>query len=71
MARRDLCRERARTGGLATGCSQLKAGRDGRVDAGSQAAIRTVPGNRDGMALGQDFIIAGAAKKELPLGKTS
>jgi hypothetical protein len=35
---------------------QLKADRDGRVDARSQAVIRTVPGDRDGMALGQDFI---------------
>ena len=69
VACRDLRGQCAQTAGLAAGCAQLKAGRDGRIDARSQVSIGTVPGDRDGMALGQDFTIPGVAEEELPLGK--
>jgi hypothetical protein len=69
MAGRDLSGQRAHTGWLAAGCVELKAGRDGRVDARSQAGIGTVPGDRNGMALGQNVTAAGIAKQELPLGE--
>jgi hypothetical protein len=69
VARRDLGGQRAHAGGLAVGGAQLKAGRDGRVDARSQAGIGTVPGDRNGVALGQDLTGIGVTEEELPLGE--
>ena len=55
--------------GLAPRGPQLEAGGDGRVDAWPEAGVGAVPGERDGVALGQNQVLAGVVEDELPLGE--
>jgi hypothetical protein len=73
-ARAALARaERAAVGadcrGLAARCPQVEGRGDGRVDAQAEAGVGAVPGEGDGVALGQDRVVAGVVQDELPVGE--
>ena len=53
--------------GCSARCPQLEGGGDGRVDARPQVSVGAVPGQGDGVALGQDHRVVGVIEDELPV----
>jgi hypothetical protein len=69
VARRDLGGQRAGGRRLPARSAQFKGGGHGRIDPRPQTGVGAVPGQGDGVALGQDQLLVGVVEHELPLGE--